>query len=116
MPDFFKVLPASSALPSIGRDQAYLWTDNWDDWFTFNTQYIVYVFDENAVRHRVGNVKIGEFGMKKDQRRPELRDEFDQIGEKFFSLGQDDECSGQPIPDSGLSFSSATAGGNPSLN
>ncbi|OPD78461.1 hypothetical protein AO920_33090 [Pseudomonas aeruginosa] len=25
-------------------------------------------------------------------------------------------CSGQPIPDSGLSFSSATAGGNPSLN
>ncbi|OPD39494.1 hypothetical protein APB52_32795 [Pseudomonas aeruginosa] len=26
------------------------------------------------------------------------------------------QCSGQPIPDSGLSFSSATAGGNPSLN
>ncbi|MCS8405060.1 PAAR domain-containing protein, partial [Pseudomonas aeruginosa] len=26
------------------------------------------------------------------------------------------DCSGQPIPDSGLSFSSATAGGNPSLN
>ncbi|EOZ4790759.1 TPA: hypothetical protein ACQ3YJ_005971 [Pseudomonas aeruginosa] len=26
------------------------------------------------------------------------------------------KCSGQPIPDSGLSFSSATAGGNPSLN
>ncbi|MEF2975370.1 hypothetical protein V3473_30415, partial [Pseudomonas aeruginosa] len=25
------------------------------------------------------------------------------------------KCSGQPIPDSGLSFSSATAGGNPSL-
>ncbi|WP_400564061.1 hypothetical protein ACFELC_20270 [Pseudomonas aeruginosa] len=25
-------------------------------------------------------------------------------------------CSGQPIPDNGLSFSSATAGGNPSLN
>ncbi|MCO2940343.1 hypothetical protein FA270_30295, partial [Pseudomonas aeruginosa] len=24
------------------------------------------------------------------------------------------ECSGQPIPDSGLSFSSATAGGSPS--
>ncbi len=26
------------------------------------------------------------------------------------------KCSGQPIPDSGLSFSSATAGGSPSLN
>ncbi|AVR86832.1 hypothetical protein C8257_17675 [Pseudomonas aeruginosa] len=33
-------------------------------------------------------------------------------------LGRDEyeHCSGQPIPDSGLSFSSATAGGNPSLN
>ncbi|MGS6433520.1 hypothetical protein ACUS56_32310, partial [Pseudomonas aeruginosa] len=29
---------------------------------------------------------------------------------------KDGPCSGQPIPDSGLSFSSATAGGNPSLN
>ncbi|MNG17144.1 hypothetical protein D3C84_1011090 [compost metagenome] len=27
-----------------------------------------------------------------------------------------DHCSGQPIPDSGLSLSSATAGGSPSLN
>ena len=26
------------------------------------------------------------------------------------------KCSGQPIPDSGLSFSSATAGGSPPLN
>ncbi|MGG2771904.1 hypothetical protein ACQYZS_29275, partial [Pseudomonas aeruginosa] len=31
-----------------------------------------------------------------------------------FSFSE--ECSGQPIPDSGLSFSSATAGGSPSLN
>ncbi|HBN9750153.1 hypothetical protein [Pseudomonas aeruginosa] len=29
---------------------------------------------------------------------------------------EEGQCSGQPIPDSGLSFSSATAGGNPSLN
>ncbi len=37
--------------------------------------------------------------------------------EGVFSTEQKAEiCSGQPIPDSGLSFSSATAGGNPSLN
>ncbi|MWW63473.1 hypothetical protein GRH70_05285 [Pseudomonas aeruginosa] len=35
-----------------------------------------------------------------------------ELDEPFFWS----KCSGQPIPDSGLSFSSATAGGNPSLN
>ncbi len=35
---------------------------------------------------------------------------------KLFFATQMLLCSGQPIPDSGLSFSSATAGGNPSLN
>ncbi len=35
------------------------------------------------------------------------------IAESLFGKWK---CSGQPIPDSGLSFSSATAGGNPSLN
>ncbi|ORE33478.1 hypothetical protein BKN47_17865 [Pseudomonas aeruginosa] len=36
-------------------------------------------------------------------------------GERATSFPQLN-CSGQPIPDSGLSFSSATAGGSPSLN
>ncbi|MCM4072828.1 DNA polymerase [Pseudomonas aeruginosa] len=35
---------------------------------------------------------------------------------KVFEEWKNKICSGQPIPDSGLSFSSATAGGNPSLN
>ncbi|MCZ9766384.1 AAA family ATPase [Pseudomonas aeruginosa] len=87
----FKVLPPSAFLPKNGVDQAFLFTDGWDDWFTFNTQYMLYFFDENSTRHRIGNVKIGEFGMKQGQRRPELLDEFDHIGDKFFSLGQDDE-------------------------
>ncbi|HFF2324488.1 TPA: hypothetical protein ACGBH5_003861 [Pseudomonas aeruginosa] len=87
----FKVLPPSALLPKNGVDQAFLFTDGWDDWFTFNTQYMLYFFDENSTRHRIGNVKIGEFGMKQGQRRPELLDEFDHIGDKFFSLGQDDE-------------------------
>ncbi|AYK26725.1 hypothetical protein IPC1350_29970 [Pseudomonas aeruginosa] len=34
----------------------------------------------------------------------------------IFFNSTTNNCSGQPIPDSGLSFSSATAGGNPSLN
>lgn len=40
--------------------------------------------------------------------------------QRFFSHPSpreqiEEECSGQPIPDSGLSFSSATAGGSPPL-
>ncbi|KSR36947.2 hypothetical protein APB40_33520 [Pseudomonas aeruginosa] len=35
---------------------------------------------------------------------------------ELFALSVSAWCSGQPIPDSGLSFSSATAGGSPSLN
>jgi hypothetical protein len=91
MLEFFKVIPVGAGVPSTGKNQALLWTDNWDDWFTYSTQYIVFVFDDNAVRHRIGNVKIGQFGMKPDQRRPALQEEFDQIGDEFFSLGQDDE-------------------------
>lgn len=36
--------------------------------------------------------------------------------EHLYNYPEEFLCSGQPIPDSGLSFSSATAGGNPSLN
>ncbi|MGK8707121.1 KAP family P-loop NTPase fold protein [Metapseudomonas otitidis] len=36
--------------------------------------------------------------------------------ESLTGLAEKAGCSGQPIPDSGLSFSSATAGGSPSLN
>ncbi|HGP0169974.1 TPA: hypothetical protein ACLEU3_005196 [Pseudomonas aeruginosa] len=36
--------------------------------------------------------------------------------EQVIGRGLRRVCSGQPIPDSGLSFSSATAGGSPSLN
>jgi len=33
----------------------------------------------------------------------------------FFTVNLFNRCSGQAIPDSGLSFSSATAGGSPAL-
>lgn len=91
MLEIFKVVPVASGIPSTGKSQVLLWTDNWDDWFTYSTQYVVFVFDDSGARHRIGNVKIGQFGMKPDQRRPNLPDEFDHIGDEFFSLGQDDE-------------------------
>lgn len=88
---FFKVLPVTSRAPPTGQNQAFLSLDNWDDWFTYNTQYNLYVFDQDRKRHYIGNVKIGQVGMKSEQRRAEIADEFDQLTEDLFSLGQDDD-------------------------
>lgn len=87
---FFTVLPHGTRLPDDRLDEVVLATDNWDDWFTFSTMYVVFYFDKEGDRHRVGEVKIGQFNMAKDQRRPAIPNEFDTLSEQFFSLGQDD--------------------------
>ncbi|MBI5611767.1 MAG: AAA family ATPase [Gammaproteobacteria bacterium] len=86
----FSVLPSSGRPPSSAQSQAYLVTDEWDDWFTFSTLYVLIVFDQAGVRHDVGGVKIGQFQMQEGQRRPDLPSQFDELDERFFSLGQDD--------------------------
>lgn len=86
----FKVISNKKFVPSAGRYEAFLHVDNWDDWFKFSTLFILTVFDENGVEHNVGGVKIGQFGLKSDKRRPEIPDTFDELDENFFSLGQDD--------------------------
>jgi predicted ATPase len=70
--------------------KAYLLTDNWDDWFTYSTMYVLFVFDQHGEEFRVGEVKIGQFAMGDEQRRPNIQEMFDELGEEFFSLGQDD--------------------------
>jgi hypothetical protein len=87
---FFTVLPHRARLPNDRRDEVVLLTDNWDDWFTYSTMYILFYYDNEGGQHRIGEVKIGQFNMAKDQRRPTIPDEFDSLGEQFFSLGQDD--------------------------
>jgi len=87
---FFAVLPHGTR-PPVGRiDTAVLITDNWDDWFKFSTMYVLYYYDADGERHRIGEVKIGQFGLTSDQRRAAIPNSFDALGENFFSLGQDD--------------------------
>ncbi|MGJ0485137.1 MAG: AAA family ATPase [Methylomicrobium sp.] len=90
MSKFFTVLPHGRRVPAGARSKAYLLTDNWDDWFTYNTMYVLIVFDQHGEEFRAGEVKIGQLGMKVGQRRPSIPEEFDELGEEFFSLGQDD--------------------------
>jgi predicted ATPase len=85
----FRVVPNTSRTPSEGRDIGYLWTDNWNDWWEFRTLYDFTYFDSNGQKHELGGVKIGQFDWQQEQGRPNLPIEFDELDERFFSLGQD---------------------------
>jgi predicted ATPase len=85
----FYVLPNTSGVPPRGRDAAYLWADNWNDWWTYRTLYVLTYFDTAGQRHELGGVKIGQFNWQKQQRRPELPTASEGLDDRFFSLGQD---------------------------
>jgi hypothetical protein len=85
----FQVIPNGSRTPNEGRDVGFLWTDNWDDWFVFNTLYVLTYFDAQGVKHDIGGVKFGQFDMAEKQSRPDLPTRFSRLNNRFFSLGQD---------------------------
>ncbi|MCT4588904.1 MAG: ATP-binding protein [Carboxylicivirga sp.] len=71
------------------KNCVFLTSSDWDDWFTYSTVYGVYYYDNEGIATQVGSVKIGQFNMT-NQRRPDLPNNFEILGELFFSLGQDD--------------------------
>lgn len=86
----FVVLPTKSKhAPAKARETGYLWTDQWDDWFTYNTMYYFTYFDRFGTKHEIGEVKIGQFDWQPKQRRPDIPEQFDHLSDAFFSLGQD---------------------------
>lgn len=87
---FFTVVPNGRRVPTGARSKAFLLVDNWDDWFTYNTMYSLIVYDAHGEEFRAGGVKIGQFQMTEGQRRPNIPEEFNELDEEFFSLGQDD--------------------------
>src|ERR1700722_19159537 len=85
----FSVVPIGESSTPPQVPCGLLHVDNWDDWFEFSTMYTLEICLVDGSRHIVGSVKIGEFGMKPNQRRPAIDSTFEAIGEQFFSLGQD---------------------------
>jgi hypothetical protein len=86
----FSVLPVGTR-PQAIPNQAYLLSDNWDDWFKFATLFSLVIFDQDGNKHDIGGVKIGQFGMPRGQyNRPNVPAEFEELDDTFFSLGQDD--------------------------
>ena len=84
----FEVLPNSRRTPNEGYGVCYLWTDNWNDWFKYQTLYYLTYFDDLGEEYDLGGVKIGQFEMKDEQVRPELPDVFEELDDRFFSIGQ----------------------------
>ncbi len=70
------------------KKYALLEEDNWDDWYEYSTMYSLY-FIEKGKSEYIGKLKIGQFNMHKNQRRPKLPKKFESLKDEFFSLGQD---------------------------
>lgn len=51
--------------------------------------YTICYVDQQGEVHYLGSVKIGEYEMVRDQKSPNLPSEFEQLSEKFFTVGQD---------------------------
>ena len=90
----FTFISSFQQIPQGATRQAFLVADNWDDWFKFQTTFMLYVKDELGTLHEPGNVKIGKIGLlpgavvSENTRRTEVPQQFDELGPEYFSLGQ----------------------------
>lgn len=94
---FFTVIDGKARVPSDARNRAFLYRDNWDDWGKYRTMFSLHVAGEAGEVHNIGSVKIGQRGLlpsgktSENHRAPSVPDEFDELGESFFSLGQGED-------------------------
>ena len=97
----FRVIGPRARVPSnVLGWSAYLNRDQWDDWGKYCTQFYLTVIDQDGEEHSIGQVKIGQRGLKPHKadsnlpprhRKPNLPSEFEQLEDDFFSVGQDDD-------------------------
>ncbi|MBD3672001.1 MAG: AAA family ATPase [Planctomycetaceae bacterium] len=96
----FRVISQDTRISSkIKGWSAYLHRDFWDDWGKYCTQFYLTIVDPDGEHHDIGNVKIGEAGLKPGRgknlpaqtRKPDIPASFDQLDEEFFSVGQDED-------------------------
>lgn len=72
---------------SSGVNLGILHVDNWND-YSFITMFHLTVFDENGVKHEIGNVKIGFKGQKEEVPTFSTLDRtFSSLSKNYFSLG-----------------------------
>lgn len=97
----FRILsPRNTVPPGAKGWAAYLKRDQWDDWRKYCTLFHLTVVDQAGELHDIGELKIGERGLKPyrdspdlppGHRKPNVPASFSQLADEFFSVGQDDE-------------------------
>lgn len=76
-------------IDSVKSNIISLTHSSWDDWFRYNTTYKISYYDTDGLSTYLGTIKIGQFNMANEQRKPDLPDSFDSLDEIYFSIGQD---------------------------
>lgn len=102
----FLVVDSVARIPSGAKDVCYLIHSNWNDWYQYETAFVLHYYDTAGVHSLLGEVKIGQSGMQgasddiygklPDRKSARLRvthlpaDEFETLPEDYFSLGMSD--------------------------
>lgn len=97
----FHVIRQQASVPRDANGwSAYLNRDRWDDWSKYCTQFSLTVVDQDGAHHSIGQVKIGQRGLKPHgggteippgHRKPKVPSSFEKLDDDFFSIGQDEE-------------------------
>jgi len=94
----FTVIPAGTSASSSHQGLAVLTGDRWDDWGKYCTQFYLTLVDKKGENHEIGNVKIGQFGLREHSggfelpeghRKPDIPTSFPKLDDRFFSIGQE---------------------------
>lgn len=84
----FVIVPRNTGAPTSSKDTAYLFVDSWND-YSYLTMFYLIVYDEDGIRHDLGNIKIGFQGQTTSESTYSKLDlEFSAIPNTFFSLGE----------------------------
>lgn len=77
----FLVLPAGTRRPPQGDPETgYLVSDDWNDFWDYETQYWLWVRGQDHVVTEIGVVKIGQFGWQKErQKKPAIPNDFEAL-------------------------------------
>lgn len=85
----FLLIPRGGSIPLEGRNTAFLRIDHWND-YSFVTLFQATLFDENAKKHDLGNVRIGFRGQKTETSTySTLGGGFASLSPEYFSVGVD---------------------------
>jgi len=70
--------------PDLRVGDFFLRENAWDDWFTYKTTYVLFYKAVEYDLVRIGQVKIGQFGMPYGQERPSIDGDFNSLDDRFL--------------------------------